>query len=99
MRTPKDVLVEEVEFLREGGAATEAIVEQLGMTTAAVARSLQRAGRHELARPFASLERRERALRGWKRRAGSCADCGTDICRQSTRCRSCEVTHRWGATA
>lgn len=64
------------------------IVEELDTTPAALERALQRAGRHDLARPFGQLK--ERDLRG------PCLDCGKPRDRKATRCATCNRRHRWG---
>lgn len=93
-RTPRDVVVEEVLFLSAAGVPAPEVLNRLGMTATAVSRALQRSERYDLARPFQTIARS-----GYPRRTRTCADCGTRICVESTRCRSCEVTHRWGETA
>jgi hypothetical protein len=81
--------IEEVEFLTRFGLGTDDIARRLGKQPGSLARSLYRAGRPELARPFWRQGRAERA-------SMSCADCGATIWRGALRCRACAVKHRWG---
>lgn len=81
--------VEEVEFLTSFGMKPADIAERIGKSPEALARSLYRAGRVDLARPF------------WRHRPDAasreCTDCGATIWRGAVRCRSCELKHRWEA--
>ena len=94
MTPSQQIDVEEVEFLTSYGLNPERMCERLGKSPEALARSLYRAGRHDLAYQFDAIRRRERR----DRCTNTCTDCGTRIQRDSTRCRPCESTHRWKDT-
>jgi hypothetical protein len=81
--------IEEVEFLSSFGLNADDIAQRIGKRPEALARSLYRAGRVDLARPF------------WQRRPDaatrSCSDCGATIWRGALRCRPCADRHRWAS--
>ena len=90
MMTPTQAAdVEEVEFFTSIGLRPDDIAERIGKSPEALARSLYRAGRADLARPF------------WRHRVDApsrtCADCGATIWRGAIRCRSCELERRWAS--
>jgi hypothetical protein len=69
LRGPESGFVEDVAVLVSSGADASTWPERLGSTPAAIARRLQRQGRHDLARPVESLISRER----WAQRKGVAA--------------------------
>lgn len=94
---PRAVVLDEVLFLTRAGASAAAIADQLGMDPAAVARSLGRSGRHDLARPFNALALARRKAAGYTPPTRTCVDCGCTINRKSTRCREHATAHRYAA--
>jgi hypothetical protein len=83
-RNKRDYYAEEVEFLASTGAAPSAIVQQLDVKPATLVRSLERAGRLDLAMIVRPVVNRRKP----------CADCHAPVDHSSTRCRSCDVRRR-----
>ncbi len=57
---PRDILVEEVSWLMDSGDRPLGIAARLKKSPATISRALYRAGRNDLAQPFASLDRKAR---------------------------------------
>lgn len=72
--------VEDVEWLLAAGETWPGILRRLDVKPAALARSLRRAGRPDLARGL-SIPRNNRP--------GTCTDCGASCARGSDRCWPC----------
>lgn len=60
MRNRRDYYAEDVEFLRQGGCGDVEILRSLNVNAGQLMRALYRAGRADLARPFAAMEKRQR---------------------------------------
>ena len=89
--------VEEVEFLTSCGESPERIIERLGTTATALAKSLRRADRPDLARPFECIRNKQRA-------EGRTCACGNPIkTYHHNRCWDCgqraRVQTRYGRAA
>lgn len=79
-------LVEDVEWMLDGGDTPTQILTRLATTPTAIARRLYRAGRPDLARLFnpTSVANRKRP----------CLDCGAPVHHKSARCRPCAICAR-----
>ena len=86
--TPKEIVVEEVEFMTSCGVPVNQIARALGISLTGVSRACRRAGRPELATPF------DRAYKAERKKP--CSDCGTPIYNDARRerCHPCAMRHR-----
>jgi len=84
--TPRDVVLDEVQFMLDAGESPARIAAALGIKPESVAKSLWRSDRGDLARMF-EQDRAPEATHG-------CADCGAPITRRHERCRPCGYGER-----
>ena len=70
--------IEDVEFLIGQGYEAQTVADRLGIAPGTLAKSLTRAGRNDLARPFWRADRLQKL--------GTCRFCGGDTSRKTNTC-------------